>query len=517
MVFMRAREWLPPSTPCRLTAPTRSRRCSTRMRRSFGYWAARLALFLRAQVWIDKLRKLASDRDHLVRRAAVEAIGALGTTADVDVIVDLFVDPVPVVRAHAVRAAAAFSTPTVLAAVRGLLDDHAWMVRAAASDVLTIQARTCCLGFNYEHLFTRDVCLVVLRCVSRVPHDARRHVCLDDGIATRENRLRAREARLEDFDTLLTSPFTIPVSIIAPAFNEEVGIYGSVRSLLALDYPEYEVIVVNDGSRDGTLTELAKDFDLEVVEAKAKPSLSASAIRGVYRSRSYPRLTVIDKVNGGKADALNCGINFARFRYICCVDTDTVYYQTALLKGMRLIVQDPATVVGVTSQVALSRHPERTAVSDRRIDRHPLIAYQTFDYLRAFVAARLAWSAGNYMLCSVGAFAIWRRDVVLELQGFSRSFTCEDIEFTFRVHRHFRKTGTPYRVHSLTDPVGVTEGPQSIRSLVSQRARWQRVIAETVWSYRGMLCNPRYGTVGCVGMPYYVTAEVLAPSSSCWP
>jgi cellulose synthase/poly-beta-1,6-N-acetylglucosamine synthase-like glycosyltransferase len=115
------------------------------------------------------------------------------------------------------------------------------------------------------------------------------------------------------------------------------------------------------------------------------------------------------------------------------------------------------------------------------------------------------------MLCSVGAFAIWRRDVVLELQGFSRSFTCEDIEFTFRVHRHFRKTGTPYCVHSLTDPVGVTEGPQSIRSLVSQRARWQRVIAETVWSYRGMLCNPRYGTVGCVGMPYYVAAEVLAP------
>src|SRR5438094_2476158 len=139
-------------------------------------------------------------------------------------------------------------------------------------------------------------------------------------VASRENRLRAREARLEDFDTLSKSPFTIPVSIIAPAFNEEVCIAGSVRSLLALDYPEYEVIVVNDGSRDGTLNELAMDFDLEVVEAEARPSLPTSAIRAVYRSRSYPRLTVIDKVNGGKADALNCGINFARFRYICCVD-----------------------------------------------------------------------------------------------------------------------------------------------------------------------------------------------------
>ncbi|OFW38079.1 MAG: hypothetical protein A3F70_09975 [Acidobacteria bacterium RIFCSPLOWO2_12_FULL_67_14] len=331
-------------------------------------------------------------------------------------------------------------------------------------------------------------------------------------VAVRENRLRADEARLDDFATVRHSPFTIPVSIIAPAYNEEACISASISSLLALDYPEYEVIVVNDGSRDGTFQELRRRFELEPVEVYPADSLPTSEIRQVYRSRQHPRLTVVDKDNGGKADALNCGVNLARFRYVCCVDADTVYYPHALLSGMRHIVQDPQHVVGVTSQIALSRHPERTPRTERlRIDRHPMLVFQTFDYLRAFAAARLAWSRWNYMLCSVGAFAIWRRDIVSELGGFSTSFTCEDIEFTFRVHEHFRSTGTPYAVLSLTDIVGVTEGPQSVGGLVSQRARWQRVIAETVWRYRRMFWNPTYGAVGFAGMTYYVVAEVLAP------
>ena len=331
-------------------------------------------------------------------------------------------------------------------------------------------------------------------------------------VAIRENRLRAREARVEDFDTLLTSPFTIPVSIIAPAFNEGPCITESVRSLLTLEYPEYEVIVINDGSTDNTLQELQRGFDLHPVEGDTAKPLQVSETLCVYRSRMQPRLIVVDKVNGGKSDALNCGMNHARYRYVCCVDADTVYHRRALLTGMRLVVRDPATVVGVTSQVLPSQYPERTKNAENvRLDGRPLVAWQTFDYIRAFVAARLAWSRANYMLCSVGAFAIWRRDVVLELGGFSRSFTCEDIEFTFRVHEHFRSKKTPYAIHSLAEPVGVTEAPQSIRSLVGQRARWQRVITETVWHYRKMLWNRRYGAVGFVGMSYYVVAEVIAP------
>jgi cellulose synthase/poly-beta-1,6-N-acetylglucosamine synthase-like glycosyltransferase len=333
-------------------------------------------------------------------------------------------------------------------------------------------------------------------------------------MAVRENRDRARDAAVEDFSIVRSSPFTIPVSIIAPAFNEEVCITASIESLLALDYPEYEVIVVNDGSTDGTMRRLTEAFDLEPSAALYRRVIDAAEIRQIYRSRLDPRLTVVDKVNAGKADALNAGTNLARYRYICCVDSDTVYHSDALLKGMRLVMPDPATVVGVTSHVTLHSRPEQAVRDDQgrtRLDRHPLVVFQLLDYLRAFIWARAAWSRWNYMLCSVGAFAIWRRDVVVDLGGFSPRFTCEDIEFTFRVHEHFRRLRLPYRIQALPDPVGITEGPTSIRALVSQRARWQRVIAETVWHYRRMLCNPRYGTVGFVGMPYYVLAEVLAP------
>jgi cellulose synthase/poly-beta-1,6-N-acetylglucosamine synthase-like glycosyltransferase len=334
------------------------------------------------------------------------------------------------------------------------------------------------------------------------------------GAAVRENRERVREASAEDFSIVRSSPFTIPVSVIAPAYNEEVCVSACVRSLLALDYPEYEVIVVNDGSTDGTLRRLIEEFELQPDAPLYRRVFDTSEIQQIYRSRLDPRLTVIDKINGGKADALNAGANFARFRYLCCVDSDTVYNADAMLKGMRLVMPDPSRVVGVTSHVTLHSRPEHVVRDEQgriRVDRNVLVTYQLLDYLRAFVWARAAWSRSNYMLCSVGAFAIWRRDVVLELGGFATEFTCEDIEFTFRVHEHFRRSGKPYLVQALAEPVGVTEGPTSIRALVSQRARWQRVIDETVWHYRRMLCNPRYGTVGFLGMPYYVFAEVLAP------
>lgn len=333
-------------------------------------------------------------------------------------------------------------------------------------------------------------------------------------LAVREHRLRVRETRLDDFDTLLESPYTIPVSIIVPAFNEEGCVGDVVLSLLTLDYPEVEVIVVDDGSTDGTLARLREQFLLETTGTFYRRTLPSAAVEHIYASQLDPRLTVVSKQNGGKADALNCGINLARYRYVCCVDADTVYRSDALLKGMRLAIDDPGRVVGVTSRVEVSRHPEQLLRNDAarpRIDRSLMLAFQSFDYLRAFLNVRSAWSRANYMLCASGAFMIWRRDVVLELGGFSDRFSCEDIEFTFRVHERFRAREIPYRILSLPDAVGVTEGPVSVGGLVRQRARWQRVILETVWHYRRMFCNPRYGTVGFVGMPFYLLSEVLAP------
>ncbi len=333
-------------------------------------------------------------------------------------------------------------------------------------------------------------------------------------VAAVENAMRRRESAAEDYETIAASRFTIPVSVIVAAYNEEPAISACVRSLLSLDYPEHEVIVVNDGSTDGTIARLRADFGLEPYEVFYRRLLPTAEVRGFYRSSLHPGLIVVDKENGGKADALNVGINLAHYRYVCGVDADTVLAEDALLKGMRLVMTDPATVVGVTSHLTVALDPERAMAPPpgrRRVDGRLLVAFQHLDYLRVFFNNRIAWSRLNFMLCAIGAFQLWRRDLLEEVGGFSREFTCEDIELTFRVHELLRREERPYSILCLPDNVGITEAPDTVRNLVAQRERWQRVITETVWHYRRMFLDPRYGTVGMLGMPFYVLSEILAP------
>jgi cellulose synthase/poly-beta-1,6-N-acetylglucosamine synthase-like glycosyltransferase len=247
-----------------------------------------------------------------------------------------------------------------------------------------------CLGY----LLVTNVVYVVLALVGAV-----------------ENSIRRHESGAEDYRTLASSRFTIPVSVIVPAYNEETSIVSTIRSLLVLRYPQHEVIVVNDGSSDRTLERLHEAFGLEPVELFARKVFPTEDIDAVYRSPAHPNLVVVDKANGGKADSLNAGLNVARYRYVCGVDADTVFDSDALLKGMRLVVQDPARIIGVTSHLTIAGDPERTMAAPRgrrAIDGRPFIAYQHLDYLRAFLNNRLAWSHLGFMLCSVGAFQIWR-------------------------------------------------------------------------------------------------------------
>ena len=330
-----------------------------------------------------------------------------------------------------------------------------------------------------------------------------------------ENAVRRHDSRSADYSTLASSRFTIPVSVIVAAYNEEAVIENTVRSLLDFEYPEFEVIVANDGSSDGTLERMREAFALEPYEVFVRRILQSEEVRGIYRSAAHPNLVVLDKANGGKADAWNAGLNVARYRYVCGVDADTVFDRNALLKVMRFAIQDPARVIGVTSQITTAKNPERMLAAPpgrRPVDSEPLMVYQLLDFLRAFLNNRLAWSRLGFMLCSPGGFQIWRRDVLEEVGGYARSFTCEDIELTFRVHERFLRERRDYHVHCLPDSIGVTEGPDSIAKLIAQRERWQRVINETVVHYRRMWFNPRYRSVGLVGAPFYLLTEVLSPA-----
>jgi biofilm PGA synthesis N-glycosyltransferase PgaC len=330
-----------------------------------------------------------------------------------------------------------------------------------------------------------------------------------------ENAVRKLEDVSTDYEALGSSRFTIPVSVIVAAYNEERVIASSVQSFLEFDYPEFEVVVVNDGSTDETLERLREVFELEPYQVFVRHVFPSAPVRSVYRSRIHPNLVVVDKENGGKADSWNAALNVARFRYVCGVDADTVFDRRALLKVMRVAVRDPARIIGVTSQITTAREPERVLAlpeGKRSVDGGPLGVYQHLDFLRAFLNNRLAWSQLGFMLCSPGGFQIWRRDVLEELGGYSTAFTCEDIELTFRAHEHFRREGRDYLIHCLPDSVGITESPDTYSKLISQRERWQRVINETVLHYRRMWFNRRYGSVGVVGAPFYLLTEVVSPA-----
>jgi poly-beta-1,6-N-acetyl-D-glucosamine synthase len=328
-----------------------------------------------------------------------------------------------------------------------------------------------------------------------------------------ENRDRRNELDREDLETNAGSPFAATVSIVLAAYNEESAIVPAVRSLLELDYPVFEVVVVSDGSTDATVARLERAFELVAVDVSRRSAIATEPIRRSYRSTGFP-LTVVDKENGGKADALNAGLNHCRYRYICGVDADVVFARDALLTTMRAFTKDPDTTVGLTSYVEIAEDPSRTMSAppgERPADGSLLITFQTLDYLRSFFNNRIAWSRFNFMLCAIGAFQIWRRDVLEEVGGWSRDYTCEDIELTFRLHQQLRRQRVDYRIVCLPDTVGATEGPDTVRKLVSQRERWQRVTLETWWAYRHMLLNPRYGTVGLLGMPFYFLSEIVAP------
>ncbi len=304
-----------------------------------------------------------------------------------------------------------------------------------------------------------------------------------------------------------------PIALLAPAYNEAQTIENSTRSLLALDYPDFEVIVINDGSKDDTLAVLQRAFSLEPAARDYHTTLAHCPIREVYRSATYDRLVVLDKVNGGKADALNAGLNLARAPIVCSMDADSVLEPDALLRAVQPFVEDPQHVVatGGTVRIANGCTIREGRVVDIGLPRNIWALLQTIEYLRAFLLARLAWSRIGALTIVSGAFGLFRRSVLLEIGGYAAKTVGEDMELIVRLHRHFRERGLPYRIAFVPEPVCWTEAPETLAVLARQRARWHRGALETFFKHRVMLFNPRYGRVGMVGLGQVFLFDILGP------
>jgi len=287
-----------------------------------------------------------------------------------------------------------------------------------------------------------------------------------------------------------------------------------VRNLLELDYPELEVIVVNDGSTDRTLTELNEQFQLRPVRIVYVQEVASAEIRALYRSEVDPRLLVIDKEAGGsKADAVNAGLNAATSPYVCIVDADSILERDALLRIMVPVLADPEYVIGVGGIIRILNGSgiEGGQLMRVRLPRAGIEVIQVIEYLRAFLIGREAWAQGNMMMIISGAFGLFRTDLVRAVGGYRAKAIGEDLDLVTRLHRHLREKGVEYRIQFVPDPVCWTEAPSDLKSLGRQRARWQKGLLDTLWANRDMLFRPRYGRIGSFAMPYLWLFELLAP------
>ncbi|MEQ8665100.1 MAG: glycosyltransferase family 2 protein [Rhodospirillales bacterium] len=309
------------------------------------------------------------------------------------------------------------------------------------------------------------------------------------------------------------SDATMPISILAPAFNESKGIVQSIRSLLSMYYPNFRVIVINDGSTDDTLEQLVEAFRLVQVDRDYPMDIPHRPVRGIYTSEMHSRLLVIDKKNGGKADALNAGINVARTPLICSVDADSVLESDALLRAVEPFIQDPARVVAVGGTVRLANGCliESGAVKKIALPTNLLALFQVIEYLRAFLMGRLSLSSIDSLLIVSGAFGIFRRWVAVEVGGYSLGTVGEDMEIIVKIHRHLSEKERDYEVVFVPEPVCWTEAPENLSTLARQRRRWQRGTLETFFKHGIMLANSRYGRAGIIGFLNILVSDVIAP------
>lgn len=328
------------------------------------------------------------------------------------------------------------------------------------------------------------------------------------------NALRRYAFRMKsiDLEDLITSSGAPPITLIVPAYNEEANCLDAIDSLLKLNYPEYEILVVNDGSTDGTLELLKGGFNLTPVTRIAMAELETEPVRNVYRSRRHPNLWVLDKQNGGKADALNAGLNYCRTPLFCALDADTLVERDALIRIVRPFLENASTVAaGGIIRIANGCRVRQGQLEEVRLPRSFLARLQVLEYLRAFLSGRMGWDALDATLVISGAFGAFRRSVVVDAGGYAPDTVGEDMELVVRLHRHCREKQLAYDISFVPDPVAWTEAPERLRGLARQRNRWQRGLLQSLLRHKKMLFNPRYGRSGLLAYPYFFFLEMLGP------
>ena len=319
--------------------------------------------------------------------------------------------------------------------------------------------------------------------------------------------------RQEQFKSILPSDYYVPISIIVPAYNEEITVVDTVRSLLTLEYRAYEIIVVDDGSKDRTSEVLAKAFDMHLVHRPIRRQVDCQREEFIYETRAQKvPLTLIRKKNGGKADSLNMGINAANFPYFICMDADSVLQYDSLRRIVQPVLAD-GNVVAVGGIVRISNDVEleNGRVKRYRLPRNILAVMQVLEYDRSFLASRILFDRFNGSLIISGAFGLFKKSTVIAVGGYDRKTLGEDMELVVKLHEYCTSNSIPYSIRYASDAICWTQAPERLRDLCKQRRRWHLGLFQSMYKHRTMFSNHRFGAVSFVSYLYFLIYELLSP------
>lgn len=314
----------------------------------------------------------------------------------------------------------------------------------------------------------------------------------------------------------MASPLAPTITIIAPAYNEGINIVENVRSLLSLQYVNYDVMVVNDGSEDDTLQKLIEVYDLVKTNEVIDPEWQSKPIKAIYSSKNkaFSKLKVVDKVNGGKSDALNAGIALSDSKYVGCIDVDCLLQPDALLHVVKSFFQRSkkrVIAVGGVIRIANSCIIEGGTLEEIKLPRNWLARFQLLEYTRSFILGRMAWGRIDSLLIISGAFGFFEREIALAVNGYDTSTVGEDMEIIFKMRRYMHEKKESYTIEYIPDPLCWTEVPENLKVLINQRDRWARGNLETLFKHKDMLFNSKFGRLGLLSYPYWFFYEWLSP------
>ncbi|MCC5912251.1 MAG: glycosyltransferase family 2 protein [Clostridiaceae bacterium] len=314
------------------------------------------------------------------------------------------------------------------------------------------------------------------------------------------------------YEDMISSSYTPPLSIIVPCYNEVQTIVDNIKALLSLEYGEFQLVIVNDGSKDETLEILIKEFELEKIDMPYRRQINTKKVKGVYLSTIIDSIIVLDKENGGKADALNAGINIAEYPLITAIDADSIIERNSLVKVVRPFVENPHVVVsgGVVRPVN-NAIISNGFIEEIRLGKKSLVRFQIVEYLRAFLFGRIGWGVINTLLIISGAFGVFNKKVVIEAGGYTQDTIGEDMELIVKIYRKMKENGKKYKIVFVPDPVCWTQVPEDKKTLKNQRKRWHKGLMDTMLNHVKMLFNPKYGAVGLIAMPYFFFIEMIGP------